>query len=139
MRSGRRVMSGSWEIMLSPMARQARPSGSAPRRMRRTLYCAPVSPAAFKSCSASCSRVSAVCNSATKMRFSREMAGPEDLERKFMSKYSRYNDDCQEGKPGPGRPRGVLVPQRAQGNLEHADARALRYDGFHGVGNIFRS
>src|SRR5260370_16681754 len=106
--------------------------------MRRTLYCAPVSPAAFKSCSASCSRVSAVCNSAMKMRFSREMAGPEDLERKFMSKYSRYNDDCQEEKPGPGRPRGLWFPQRAQGNLAQEAPRAFRYDGFHPVAHLSR-
>src|SRR6267378_3540674 len=80
MRSRRRVMSGSWEIMRSPMARQARPSGSAPRRMRRTLYCAAVRPAALTSCSASWLRVSAARRSETKIRFSREMAGREDLE-----------------------------------------------------------
>src|SRR5437879_12248343 len=78
------------------MARQARPLGSAPRRMRRTLYCAPVSPAAFKSCSASWPRVSAVCKSDTKTHFSREKEELESLNRRLTPQHSRYNDECQE-------------------------------------------
>src|SRR6266704_736987 len=75
MRSSRRVMSGSWEIMRSPISRHAQPSGSAPRRIRRTLYWAPVSPRARTTCSACWLSASAVRRTAIKTWSSRGREG----------------------------------------------------------------
>src|SRR5579885_3498979 len=74
-RSRRRVISGSCEIIRSPICRQARPSGSAPRRIRSTLYWTAVRPEVFMSCSISRPRESAVLSSAIKTRFSMGGAG----------------------------------------------------------------
>src|SRR5262249_1841634 len=80
----------------SPIARQASPSGSAPRRMRSTLYCAPVSPSDLISCSA--------CNPSASAAFRIEMntrsskgSGREGLLFKAIAmEDSRCHDYCQE-------------------------------------------
>src|SRR5437588_2704313 len=126
--------------MRSPMARQARPLGSAPRRMRRTLYCAPVSPAAFKSRSACWPRVSAVSKSATKIRFSGERGGLENLDPKRTPRnivVITTNVKRKKSRPVAGPSVGLWFPQRPKVNLAQETPRALRDNGFHGVGNIF--
>src|SRR6184192_3507880 len=75
MRSSSLVMSGSWVIMRSPMPRQGRPSGPAPRRMRSTLYCVPVNSAVRVSFSASRPRASAIFSRVMKIRSSMEACG----------------------------------------------------------------
>jgi len=69
--------------MRSPMPRQGRPSGSAPRRMRRTLYCVPVQAGGFQELL----RLLGVGHrrpaaERTKIRSCSGMETPEDLERK---------------------------------------------------------
>src|SRR5579885_3524565 len=55
-------------------SRQASPAGCAPRKIRSTLYCAPVSPCSFRSCSASWASLSAAFSSAMYTWFSCEAA-----------------------------------------------------------------
>src|SRR5207245_2643549 len=96
-------------------ARQARPSGSAPRRMRSTLYCAPVRPADFRSCSAPAPSASAALRMATKARSSTG-AEREDRFREFIkSDDSRYNDDCQEESVAGDARLSAVRPSRYRG------------------------
>src|SRR5712692_3742924 len=112
--------------MRSPIALQGRPPGPAPRKMRKTLYWAPVRPRDFRSCAASWPRASAVFRIATNKAFSGAEGACEFLKRGFTPENILVVTTIVKRKI----PQGSGFPYRAQLDFAQETLRALR--GYHG-------